>query len=80
MLMITRRKNESFVIEVSGELIEITLTEVSMMGNKKQAQLGINAPKKFKVWRKEIFDAMKENEIAAKKSVTPDKLRGIFSQ
>ncbi len=80
MLMISRKKNESFVIQIGDELITVTLTDVNGAGNKSQVQLGVDAPKKYKVWRSEIFDAMKENEQAVLEPVKPDKLRGLLKK
>lgn len=56
MLLISRKKNESIVID---NQIEITVLEIS--GSK--ARLSINAPKAVTVHRKEIQDAINNQAI-----------------
>ena len=64
MLMLSRKKNESFVIEVGDELITITVTDIGTSSSKKQVQVGIDAPDKFKVWRTELYESIQENRKA----------------
>jgi carbon storage regulator len=60
MLVISRRVKESIQI---GNDIEITINQVK--GD--IVRVGINAPQKTQVWRKELWDAIvKENSRAAK--------------
>ncbi len=68
MLMFTRKKDESFVIDTGTDIIKVVITEVSKGSNskKRMVQLGVDAPQKYKVWRSEIFDSIKENQQAAK--------------
>jgi carbon storage regulator len=60
MLVLSRRLNESIQI---GEDIEVTVIDVR--GD--VVRLGINAPQKTQIWRKELWDAIvEENKKAAK--------------
>ncbi|NLL06443.1 MAG: carbon storage regulator CsrA [Clostridiaceae bacterium] len=59
MLVLTRKKNESIVI---NDNIEITIVDVQ--GD--QVRIGINAPKSVSIYRKEIFlEIQAENKRAA---------------
>ena len=80
MLMISRKKKESFVIQVGEELITITVTDISTSSSKKQVQIGVDAPAKYKVWRWEIYEAIQENKkaIAAQQTNQLQNLRGLF--
>lgn len=62
MLILARRTSESIVI---GDDIEITVVEVQ--GDK--VKIGIQAPKKISVMRKELLD---EAKSANKQAVSPD--------
>lgn len=55
MLVLSRKKNESIVIDLgNGQYITITLVEIR--GDK--ARLGIVAPKEIPVHRQEVHDAI----------------------
>ena len=56
MLVVTRRKNDSVLLLVGSEKVEIKIVYVER-GNVK---LGVNASKKVKVYRKELIDGSKE--------------------
>jgi carbon storage regulator len=58
MLVLSRKTNESIII---GENIEIRIVEVSG----KSVKLGIDAPRDVTVHRKEIFEAIKDENIQA---------------
>ncbi|HPD00706.1 MAG TPA: carbon storage regulator CsrA [Acetivibrio sp.] len=59
MLVLTRKKNESIVL---NDNIEITIVDVQ--GD--QVRVGINAPKSVSIYRKEIFlEIQAENKKAA---------------
>ncbi|HOQ02038.1 MAG TPA: carbon storage regulator CsrA [Acetivibrio clariflavus] len=59
MLVLTRKKNESIVL---NDNIEITVVDVQ--GD--QVRIGINAPKSVSIYRKEIFlEIQAENKKAA---------------
>lgn len=77
MLMLTRKRDESLVIQVGDELITITVTDINS-SSKKQVQLGIDAPKHIKVWRSEIYTAIQENQKAATEQAGVATLRTLF--
>ena len=58
MLILSRKTNEKVVI---GEDISVTIIEIR--GD--QVRIGIDAPKKIKVFRQEVFDAIKAENKAA---------------
>jgi len=59
MLVLTRKKDQTLVI---GDNIEITVLDIQ--GD--QIRFGINAPKSVKIYRKEIYlEIMQENKNAA---------------
>ena len=63
MLILTRRLDERIVI---GEDIEISILEI----HGDQVKLGVTAPRDVKVFRREVFDAIRaENRAAASSSV-----------
>ncbi len=63
MLVLSRKKNESIVINDS-----ITIVVVEVRGDK--VRLGIEAPKDVPVHRKEVYDAIKESEAKRAKNPT----------
>ncbi len=58
MLVLSRKKNESIVINN-----DITIVVVEIRGDK--VRLGIEAPKEVPVHRREVYDAIKRSEQAA---------------
>jgi len=62
MLILSRKINEKVVI---GE--DITVSIIEIRGD--QVRIGIDAPKMIKVFRQEVFDAIKEENKAASKSI-----------
>lgn len=66
MLVLSRKKGQTLVI---GDDILLTVLEVS--GDK--VKLGVEAPKRISVYRKEIYDAIvEENKLASE--IAPDQL------
>ena len=61
MLILSRKVNEKVVI---GD--DITVSIIEVRGD--QVRIGIDAPKKIKVFRQEVFDAIKEENKAASES------------
>jgi carbon storage regulator len=57
MLVLSRKKNESVVIDD-----RIVLTVVEIRGDK--VRLGIEAPREVPVHRKEIYDAIQSERVA----------------
>ncbi len=63
MLVITRKKNESIVI---NEEIEVVILEC----DQQRVKIGIQAPKSMKIMRKEVIEAVKcENQEALNSDV-----------
>ena len=66
MLVLSRKKNESIVIND-----DITIVIVEIRGDK--VRLGVEAPKEVPVHRKEVFDAIHRQETTQKENpTTPD--------
>ena len=61
MLVLSRKINQSIVI---GDNIEIMLVDIRGDQNK----LGINAPKSVKIFRKEVYEEVKSENLEASKS------------
>lgn len=57
MLVLSRKKNESIVIND-----DITIVVVEIRGDK--VRLGVEAPKEVPVHRREVFDAIHRGEVA----------------
>lgn len=71
MLVLARRLNESIMI---GDEIEVVVIDIK--GD--QVKLGIKAPRKVTVHRKEIYQEIKQENIAAMGSeFDPNKLRDL---
>ena len=68
MLVLSRKKNESIVINN-----DITIVVVEIRGDK--VRLGVEAPKEVPVHRREVYDAIKkseaENSASDEKAATP---------
>ena len=63
MLVLTRKKDQALII---GDNIEITVLEIQ--GD--QIRLGIDAPKSVKIFRKELYiEIQEENKSAAKHAI-----------
>jgi carbon storage regulator len=58
MLVLSRKKNESIVIND-----DITIVVVEIRGDK--VRLGVEAPKEVPVHRREVFDAIHRNDASA---------------
>jgi carbon storage regulator len=65
MLVLSRKKNESIVIND-----DITIVVVEIRGDK--VRLGVEAPKEVPVHRREVFDAIRRNEAAGGKGKEED--------
>ncbi|MEG0642049.1 MAG: carbon storage regulator [Clostridium sp.] len=62
MLVLKRREGESIII---GDNIEVNIVEVSNGGVK----LSVSAPKSMKIVRKELLEAIKEENIESIKNL-----------
>ncbi len=72
MLILSRKTNEKIMI---GE--DIVLTIIEIRGD--QVKIGVEAPKSVKVFRQEVFEAIKnENRAAATSSADLDSLSNIM--
>ena len=71
MLALTRKKDESIVI--NGD-IEITIMEIK--GD--HVKVGIKAPKKVPIYRKEIFDQIQEENKEAMNTATVKNLNELL--
>jgi len=69
MLVLSRQKNETIMI---GDMIKITIVDVK--GEK--VRVGINAPIEIPVHRKEVYDAIKRENIQAS-AVDPSNLAQV---
>ena len=63
MLVLSRKKNESIVINN-----DITIVVVEIRGDK--VRLGVEAPKEVPVHRREVYDAIRRNDASSGKTVT----------
>jgi len=63
MLVLSRKKNESIVIND-----DISIVVVEIRGDK--VRLGVEAPKEVPVHRREVYDAIKRAEQESEKSAT----------
>jgi carbon storage regulator len=57
MLVLSRKKNESIVINN-----DITIVVVEIRGDK--VRLGVEAPKEVPVHRREVYEAIRRNDLA----------------
>lgn len=74
MLILSRRANESIMI---GDSIEISVVDIK--GD--QVKLGIRAPKKVKVYRKEVYENIqKENRAALQSTGILPSLKPFLNQ
>ncbi len=72
MLVLSRKKNESIVIND-----EITIVVVEIRGDK--VRLGVEAPKEVPVHRREVYDAIKRSQSERKEKETASEADGSES-
>ena len=65
MLILSRKRDESIMI---GDEVEITVIDVR--GD--AVKLGVSAPKSIAVYRKEVYEAIQRENIAAARSAGQD--------
>jgi len=73
MLVLSRKINESIVI---GDEIEVKIVDVTG----RNVRIGINAPKDVTVHRKEVYDAIKSENIEATRKENLVSLVDFFKQ
>jgi carbon storage regulator len=66
MLVVTRKKDEKLII---GNEIEIQVLRIG----RDNVRLGIKAPSHISIYRYEIYEAIKQENVSAVKSQIPDK-------
>ena len=66
MLVVTRKKDEKLII---GNEIEIQVLRIG----RDNVRLGIKAPSHISIYRYEIYEAIKQENVSATKSQIPDK-------
>jgi carbon storage regulator len=66
MLVVTRKKDERLII---GNEIEIQVLRIG----RDNVRLGIKAPAHISIYRHEIYDAIKNENVSAVESQIPDK-------
>ncbi len=73
MLILSRKAGESLILDGG---IEIKITEI--YGDK--VRIGISAPADVKVYRKELYATIQENQSAAQVAVSSDAVRGLLEK
>ena len=73
MLVLSRKKNESIVINN-----DITIVVVEIRGDK--VRLGVEAPKEVPVHRREVYDAIRRNDAAAQARALRQRRQRSFSR
>jgi carbon storage regulator len=68
MLVLSRKKNESIVINN-----DITIVVVEIRGDK--VRLGVEAPKEIPVHRREVYDAIRRNDVTIGEVPVVDKAK-----
>ena len=72
MLVLSRKKNESIVINN-----DITIVVVEIRGDK--VRLGVEAPKEVPVHRQEVYEAIRRSEAAGGMKASPGESNGAAS-
>ncbi len=73
MLILSRKAGESLILDGG---IEIKITEI--YGDK--VRIGISAPADVRVYRKELYATIQENQSAAQVAVSSDAVRGLLEK
>ncbi|RMH83812.1 MAG: carbon storage regulator [Calditrichaeota bacterium] len=68
MLVLTRRVGETICI---GDDIKITVVDI----DGKQVKIGIRAPRQVSVYRKEVYDRIKQENLRAAQQADPTDLK-----
>ncbi|MCL1789555.1 MAG: carbon storage regulator [Oscillospiraceae bacterium] len=73
MLVITRKLNESIIIQAGDTKIEIAVLDTA----KDKVKIGVNAPREVEIVRKELIIAEASN-VEASKAVSKDALDALL--
>ncbi|MCL1903088.1 MAG: carbon storage regulator [Oscillospiraceae bacterium] len=73
MLVITRKLNESIIVQAGETKIEIAVLDLA----KDKAKIGVNAPREVKIIRKELIIAEASN-VEASKAVSKEALDALL--
>ncbi|OQY38892.1 MAG: carbon storage regulator [Spirochaetaceae bacterium 4572_7] len=73
MLILSRKLNETIIV---NDNIEISVIEIKG----ENIKLGIQAPSSVKIYRREVYEAIQEENKAALNSVIPTLPTGLFSK
>lgn len=73
MLILSRKNQESLIIESPAGKIEIMVSEISSG----QVRLGIKAPESCKIWRKELCQTIEYNQMATEGETSSSTLRRL---
>lgn len=71
MLVLSRKINESIIIQ---DNIEVIILDIQ--GD--QVKVGLKAPKNIKIYRKEIYEAIQQENIRAAQSKLPKDLKDLL--
>ena len=73
MLVVTRKTDDSILIEVGEQTIEVVVLETG----KDKVKLGVNAPREFKIMRSELVAAKTAN-VEASQAVSKEVLDALL--
>lgn len=73
MLVLARKINQSIIIQ---DDVEIMILDIQG----EQVKLGIKAPERIKIYRKEIYDEIQKENIRAAKSELPKDLDSLIDK
>ena len=73
MLILSRKLNETIIL---NDNIEISVVEIKG----ENVKLGIQAPSSVKIYRREVYEAIQQENRAALNSVIPMLPSGLFSK
>jgi len=74
MLVLTRKKDESIIIDGNIEVVVLALEDGKV-------RIGINAPKEIEIYRKEIYieiENQNKEAVVSKQNLAQDKLKNLF--
>ncbi|MDO9536608.1 MAG: carbon storage regulator CsrA [Bacillota bacterium] len=63
MLVLTRKKGQSIIV---GDGIEISVVDV----NGDSVRIGVSAPREISIYRREIYEAIREENISAARTAS----------